>query len=836
MESTDLKNPEGLESRPENAESTSEKSAIAKEDAELKNESVKAEDESSMEVLKSEVELEATEPFSTEESEETAEKLEIDSDETEQKDNAEGKSETLEQPAAGEPEKISEEVLKSSEDDTAKSDNKKEEAETVTDKIEESEHPVAEEVNIETDKVQDDVVTQETSVEVETEAETDEIKEPDEISVSEKEDETEIVTKPEKESEEVIKEEKEDDPAVTVESDESEEKSVTDEKQVKSKDKEQTSEIKDKKAVVIPVVVQKKQEKPAYQTYSQIELINALREILDSNGEHDIREEVEIIKAAFYKKVKEEEDEQRKQFVEEFGEDEEFEPEPSPYEQDIKDLLKRYRQVRHEYNKKLEEEKDVNLQLKYDIIEEIKNLINKEESINKTFQEFRDLQQRWREIGLVPQSKMKDLWNNYHFHVENFYDYIKINKELRDLDLRKNLEIKIRLCEQAEELLLESNTIKAFNQLQKLHERWREVGPVPHENKDDIWERFKISTSKINKKHQEYFENRKTEQKKNLEAKRALCEQIEEINEIEILSHKEWAEKSKEVMNLQKVWRTIGFATQKENNRIYKRFRQACDKFFDERREFYSKNKEFQQTNLQMKTELCLQAEALRDSEDWHKTTQDLINIQKQWKETGPVPRKHSDILWKRFRAACDYFFEKKSKHFSAVDFEQDDNLKEKEQLINEIENFKSTGNADENLKNLKEFQRKWMEIGHVPIKMKDETQKRFRDAINKLFNDLKIDESKREILRFKSKIATYQDTSRGQNKMRFERDKYMTRLKQLENDLVLLDNNIGFFTKSKNAESLIKDVRRQIDNTKEKIEVLKAKIRLIDEVDQSDE
>lgn len=579
-----------------------------------------------------------------------------------------------------------------------------------------------------------------------------------------------------------------------------------------------------------------KNEKADYSTYSQIELVNALRELLDNKGDHDIKDDVEAIKSAFYKLVKDEADEQEKQFLEDGGDEEEFEPEENPYEQDIKDLLKRYRQIRHEFNKKLEQEKELNLQIKYDIIEEIKSLIHKEESINKTFQEFRDLQQRWREIGLVPQAKMKDLWDTYHFHVENFYDYIKINKELRDLDLKKNLEMKIRLCEQAEELLLETNTIKAFNHLQKLHERWREIGPVPRENKDDIWERFKAATAKINKKHQEYFEGRKNEQKKNLEAKRALCEQVEEINEMELTSHKEWGEKSKEVVNLQKVWRTIGFAPRKDNNKIYKRFREACDKFFDAKREFYSKNKELQQNNLQLKTELCMQAEALKDSEDWRKTTQDLINIQKQWKEIGPVPRKQSDTLWKRFRAACDYFFEKKSEHFSSIDTEQEDNLKEKEELIKEVEAFKSTGDADEDLRNLKDFQRRWTEIGHVPIKRKDDIQKQFRNAINKLFDDLKLDESKRNLLNFRTKIASFSESSRGQNKMRLERDKYMTKLKQLENDLVLLDNNIGFFAKSKNAETLIEDVKRKIEQTRDKIEFLKDKIRVIDEMDQSDE
>ncbi len=579
-------------------------------------------------------------------------------------------------------------------------------------------------------------------------------------------------------------------------------------------------------------IIHEKREIVDYSEYTQIELVNALRDVLDSSEDRNIKDEVEIIKSQFYKNSNEKIETAKKKFIEEGGEEDSFVAEVDPYENDIKDLLRRYRQIRFEYSKKMEVEKEENLKLKYDVIERIKGLINNEESINKTFNEFRDLQHEWREIGLVPQSKMKNLWDTYHFHVENFYDYIKINRELRDLDLRKNLEIKIKLCENAEELLVEPSIIKAFNTLQKYHEQWREVGPVPREQKDDIWERFKAATSKINKKHQEFFEARKEEQKKNLEAKIALCEKVEEIDTSNIPNYREWDEKSKELVKLQKVWRTIGFAPKKDNNKIYERFRKACDKFFDTKREFYAKNKELQQNNLQLKIDLCVQAESLKDSTDWKKTTQDLINIQKKWKEIGPIPRKHSDNIWKRFRSACDQFFEKKSEHFSGMDSEQTENLKRKEELIEKVVNFKSTGDVDQNLKSLREYQREWTEIGHVPFKKKDEIQIRFRDAINKLFDELNIDESKRNLLKFRSKMTSYSESNRGQNKMRMERDKYMNKLKQLENDLVLLDNNIGFFAKSKNAESLIADVNKKIEMSKQKIEFLKQKIRVIDEMD----
>ena len=598
-------------------------------------------------------------------------------------------------------------------------------------------------------------------------------------------------------------------------------------------EQEQPSEGKAEKAESVKAEKPEKREPVDYSKHSQVELVNALRDLLEGDNDINIKEEIDTIKAVFYKNLNENIEATKKKFIADGGAEEDFKPEDDPYEKDIKDLLKKYRHIRIEHNKQLESEKEENLQKKYDVIEKIKGLINNEESINKTFNDFRDLQREWREIGLVPQSKMKDLWDTYHFHVENFYDYIKINRELRDLDLKKNLEAKIKLCERAEELLVEEPSIlKAFNTLQKYHEQWREIGPVPREQKDDIWERFKAATNKINKKHQEFFENRKVEQKKNLEAKTALCEKAEDIIKEEITNHKDWDEKSRELVELQKVWRTIGFAPRKDNNKIYERFRTACDAFFNAKRAFYAKNKEEQQNNLQLKTDLCVQAESLKDSEDWKKTTQDFINIQKKWKEIGAVPRKHSDVLWKRFRAACDFFFDKKSEHFSDVDTEQDDNLKLKEDLIKEVESFKPVDNVDENLESLKTFQRRWTEIGHVPFKKKDEIKVQFRDAINKLFDDLNLDNEKRNLLKFRNKMSSFSESSRGQNKMRMERDKYMNKMKQLENDLVLLDNNVGFFAKSKNAESLIEDVKKKIEVTRQKIELLKDKIRVIDEMD----
>ena len=579
----------------------------------------------------------------------------------------------------------------------------------------------------------------------------------------------------------------------------------------------------------------KKAKLADYANLSEVELINALRTLLANEDFESVREDIDAIKIYFFRLYRANIEAQKAAFAEAGGNMEEFKAEPDPYELDLRNLLKQYQDRRNEHNKRSDELKEDNLQKKYEIIEEIKALINNKESINKTFHDFRELQNQWREIGSVPQAKLKDLWDTYHHHVENFYDFIKINKELRDLDLKKNLETKMEICEKSEELLVEPSIIKAFNVLQKYHEQWREVGPVPRDKKDELWERFKAATSIINKKHQDYFEGRKSEQKKNLDAKIALCEKVEEIASTDIDVHRDWDERSKELIELQKIWRTIGFAPKKDNNKIYERFRIASDKFFDRKREFYNQNKEEQNTNLQLKTDLCMQAEALKDSTEWKKTADEFIAIQRAWKEIGPVPRKFSDVIWKRFRAACDFFFENKSKHFSSIDGEQLDNLRMKKELLEEVKQFALTGDDSADLDKLKDFQRRFTDIGHVPFKDKDAIQNDFRDVINKHFDALRIDEKRRNLMKFKNKVVNNTTTGRGQNKMRFEREKYMVKLKQMESDLALLDNNIGFFANTKNAEALIDDVNQKIASTKEKIEFLKEKIRIMDSMEDDE-
>ena len=575
-------------------------------------------------------------------------------------------------------------------------------------------------------------------------------------------------------------------------------------------------------------------EKVNYDELSYEKLVNRLQHTLRTYSIEQVKDEVETIKSAFYKKYKSEVDELKEKFIESGESEKDFAPPVNEFEEEFKEQLKIYKEMRSSHNEEIEKEKDDNLAKKHEVIENIKALINRQESLNDTFQEFRDLQQQWRDIGPVPQNQLRDLWANYNYAIESFYNYININKELRDLDLKKNLEAKLELCDKAEKLLLEPNIIQAFNTLQKFHDQWREIGPVPKDKKEEIWERFKEATSLINKKHQEHFEGIKEQLVKNLEAKTELCEKAEEIvGQIdELNSPKEWESKSKELIELQQFWKTIGFAPKKDNTKIYERFRTSCDKFFESKREFFKDYKSEQQNNLQLKTELCLQAEALKSSKDWKKTTDEYIRIQNKWKEIGPVPRKHSDVIWKRFRAACDEFFENKSKHFSHIDEEQDENLKLKLELIDELKKFTPDENdSDATFNKLQEFQKRWSDIGHVPFKDKDKVNHEFRNVINSLFDNLNMDEFHKNVSKFGSRIQQIQGGSRSIDKLSQERNKIITKLKQLETNITLWENNIGFFAKSKNSEALIKDFKNKIASGKKNIKLLNKKLDMIDDI-----
>ena len=472
------------------------------------------------------------------------------------------------------------------------------------------------------------------------------------------------------------------------------------------------------------------------------EIIDIFQELLDGDDMQKLYKNAEVLKAAFYKTLKKEKIAIGYQVpaesagnTEAEGEDQVVSVNPfAEIERGFKDLYNRYRNARTDFMQEQEKKKDENLKIKLEIIEELKNLLESQEDLNRTFPEFRKIQDRWRAVGPVPQNKVKDIYDTYQHYVEMFYDYVKINKELRDLDFKKNLEAKEKLCEKAEALVEEENVVSAFRALQKLHEEWKEFGPVEKEYRESIWERFKIATAAINKKHQGYFESQKGNQKENFEAKSALCEKVEAISATEVKDSNTWNTLSKEIENIQKEWKKIGFASKKDNQKVYDRFRAACDTFYSRKREFYSDFKNQMQDNMDKKIALCEQAEALMESEDWKKTSDLLIELQKQWKEIGPVSRKKSEQIWKRFRAACDSFFEKRDKHFGSQDSQFEENLKKKIALIEEVNNYQPAEERAENFEALKAFQVRWNEIGFVPFKEKNKIQEAFVTGFLKIF------------------------------------------------------------------------------------------------------
>ncbi len=562
---------------------------------------------------------------------------------------------------------------------------------------------------------------------------------------------------------------------------------------------------------------------------SREELIAWFEQLLAERPIQTLRREAEALKIAFYKQHRLDVEAEKRAFIAEGGNEEEFTPSTDECENRLKELFKLYREKRDHFISNLEEEKQHNLEVKLHIIEELKELVNSDETLNHTFTKFRELQQRWKETGIVPQQRVKDVWETYNLHVENFYNFIKINKELRDLDLKKNYEQKVALCEAAEALVEEPSVVEAFHKLQKLHDEWRETGPVAMEHKESLWERFKEASSRINKAHQEHFETLKQEQLKNLELKTSLCEQTEELTQQPLTSRKEWTRANERLLELQKVWKSIGFAPKKENTRIYERFRNACDRFFEAKRDFYASVKEEMEHNLQLKQELCEAAEALQMSEDWKKTTEELMALQARWKEVGTVTRRHSDAVWKRFRKACDTFFERKAKHFSEQGNNYEQNLEKKLALIEEMASADVKAGGYEVIR---EFQRRWSEIGFVPIKRKEELQKQYKQAVDKLFAELRSGERDRSMNRFREKVSNLKEG--GQRRLQSERERLYNKVRQLEQEIQLLENNIGFFANSKNAEALIAGVREKIENAKAEMASTIEKVKLIDQAENN--
>lgn len=516
--------------------------------------------------------------------------------------------------------------------------------------------------------------------------------------------------------------------------------------------------------------------------------------------------ELEAIKSAFYKllsKLKGESDGEGR------AENDPFEV----VEQNFKAIYSDYKRERAEYMSRLEAEREESLKKKKAIIEELKALVEGQEDVSSQFTAFRELQNRWREAGPVPVQSYRDINDTYQYYVEKFYDMVKINRDLRDLDFKKNLEAKEAFCAAAEKLAENENVVNAFHELQKLHEQWKEYGPVAKEKREEIWDRFKAATSVINKKYQAHFEGLKAQQEENLEKKKVLCEKLEEIAEREIKNTADWNQLSKEIESLQAEWRTIGFATKKENQKIYDRFRAACDKFFERKREHYTTIKDSMTANLEKKQAIIEQAEALKSSTEWKKTADQLIALQKQWKEIGAVPRKKSEQLWKRFRAACDEFFANRDAN-SGGENDYYGNLKSKKRLIEEVRAYQCSEDDAANAAQMRSFNEKWQAIGHVPFKEKDKINDEFKAAMHEKFP-----------LFAKQRGQAYQGHSAKNPK-----DSLIAKYNALQQDVITYENNIGFFAASKNSAPLIQQMQQKIDDAKAELRRLEEKIRLEEE------
>ena len=519
------------------------------------------------------------------------------------------------------------------------------------------------------------------------------------------------------------------------------------------------------------------------------------------------RNEVEALKQAYYKIHRSEVDELKKAFLTAGGEEKDFVAPEDETESKIKELLNVYKEKRAAILAEEERVKAANYALKLQLIDQLKALTESQEDFNKLYNDFKDIQQRWKEVKAVPQEHVSELWKNYQIYSEKFYDIIKINNQFRDYDFKKNLEMKTALCETVEKLQTEPDVVSAFHQLQKLHQQWREIGPVAKELREELWSRFKAASTIINKRHQEHFEGLKAKEQENLEAKTAICEQIENIDFQALKSFKDWEEKNKEVIALQDKWKTIGFAPKKSNVKIFERFRAACDVYFNRKSEFYKNIKDEMEKNLELKKALCEKAEALKDSTDWKSTTEKMIALQKEWKTIGSVARKHSDAVWKRFISACDYFFEQKNKNASSQKSVEQTNLAAKKALIEKI-NTLDEADHDEALAVLKGYMAEWNTIGHVPFKEKDKVYKEYHEAVDKQFDRLKVDQNDRKMQTFRSNLSDMSNGERGKGKLYGEREKLMRMYERMKNELQTYENTFGFLSiSSKGGGGLLKDI-----------------------------
>ena len=556
------------------------------------------------------------------------------------------------------------------------------------------------------------------------------------------------------------------------------------------------------------------------------QLLEALQQ-LALRPVQEVKDEVARVRAAFLAIRKEEQAKEKQQFLEKGNEEAAFAPMTDEVEEQFKSVYAEIKEKKAAYNAQQEALKQENLQKKLEIISKITEIAADADNVNRQYNTVKQLQQDFKAIGEVPSENDTEVWKAYQVAVERFYDLLKMNKELRDYDFKKNLEQKQALCAEAEALDEESDIVEAFKKLQALHNTWREIGPVSKEIREELWTRFKNASAVINKKYQAFFEERKLNEKKNADGKEALCVRIEAIGTDDLKTYAAWDEATKAIIALQEEWKTFGFASRKVNADLFARFRKSCDDFFEKKAAFFKKMKEELAANLAKKIELCEKAEALKDSTDWKATTDALVALQKEWKTVGPVVKKHSDAVWKRFIAACDAFFEEKKKQNVNIHSVEHENLKQKKEIIAQIKAIFEDENKDDAPAKVRQLMKQWQEVGHVPYKEKDKIYAEYKALIDKAFEELDMKANKARMANFANSIKQMGDS----NKVYHERERLVRAYEMKSQELKTYENNFGFFNaQSKSGNSLLKEMERKIAKIKDEISKKKQKIKMIDE------
>ncbi|MCM1505317.1 MAG: DUF349 domain-containing protein [Muribaculum sp.] len=557
------------------------------------------------------------------------------------------------------------------------------------------------------------------------------------------------------------------------------------------------------------------------------EIVTALESISEKDGADINRDEVTRLKQAFYSLRKAELLQEKQEFLDKGNEEAAFAPMPDPVEQKIQELINLIKEKKAEFTAAQEAERKANLEKKLAIIEELTKMADDTDNVNRHYNRFRELSNEFKEVGEVPPTDMTDIWRNYQVAVERFYDQLKVNKDLRDYDFKKNLDQKQLLIDEAVKLGEEADVITAFRRLQELHEKWREIGPVAKELRDEIWNKFKDASAVVNKKYQTFFEARKARERENEEKKTAICERIEALDFSSIKSHTGWEQMTKEILAAQDEWKKLGFASKKVNNALFARFRKTCDEFFSKKAEYFKSIRENHSSNLAKKNALCERAEALKDSDDWRKAGDEFVAMQKEWKTIGPVDKRYSDQVWKRFLAACDYFFEQRKKATSGTRKTEQTNLKAKQEIIAALKAIDENVKREDAVKKVRELTAQWQQIGHVPFKDKDKVYDAYRAAVNELYDKLDIKESRANMANFANSI---EEIGGDENRLYRERERLTRSYEQKRNELKTYENNLGFFNvKSKGGNSLLQDTERKMQRIKDDLAALQEKIKIID-------